>query len=184
MKHFYDLQELANIYQTQVIQVFGVAGHGKGEVHHVGGTAKVAISWEIASGKLLLDCDYILDFLKDKFEPSKQTYVFNETTEQKHDIERAQVNQYKYYTIPGLSKFHVMIDTPKSLSFKASNIICVCSSCQLEYGSCSNFEEYPLQVHEQTSQARLRYSHLQEDELTVTMQMKQILMTLFSLASL
>ena len=34
VKHFYDLQELANIYQTQVIQVFSVAGHGKEEVDH------------------------------------------------------------------------------------------------------------------------------------------------------
>ena len=69
-----------------------MAGHGKGEVDHVGGTAKVAVRWEIAAGKVLHDCDDILDFLKDKFEPSKQTYVFNETTEPKLDIERAQAN--------------------------------------------------------------------------------------------
>ena len=69
-----------------------MAGDGKGEVDHVGGTAKVAVRWEIAAGKVLLDCDDILDFLKDKFEPSKQTYVFNETTEPKLDIERAQAN--------------------------------------------------------------------------------------------
>ena len=77
-----------------------MAGHGRGEVDHVGGTAKVAVRWEIAAGKLLLDCDYILNFLKDKFEPTKQTCVFSEITEQKPDKERAQVNQYKYYTIP------------------------------------------------------------------------------------
>ena len=57
-----------------------------------------------------------------------------------------------------------MIFTPTSLSFKASNIICVCSSCQSESGSCHSFEEYPLQVHEQTSQATLRTADLQEDE--------------------
>ena len=38
---------------------------------------------EDSSWKVLLDCDDILDFLKDKFEPSKQTYVFNEITEKK-----------------------------------------------------------------------------------------------------
>ena len=53
--------------------------HGKGEVDHVGGTAKVVIRREIAAEKVLLHCDDILDFLKDKFEPSKQTYVFNES---------------------------------------------------------------------------------------------------------
>ena len=38
VKHFYDLQELANIYQTQLLWVFGVTGYGKGEVDHIGGT--------------------------------------------------------------------------------------------------------------------------------------------------
>ena len=38
------------------------------------------------------------------------------------------------------------------------------TSCQKEYGSCPNFEEYPFQVHEQTSHATLRSAHLQEDE--------------------
>ena len=75
-----------------------------------------------------------------------------------------------------------MISIPTSLLFKASNIICLCSSCQLEYGPCPNFEEYPLQVYKQTNQAILISTHLQEDEFTITTQMKQILMTLFSLA--
>ena len=34
----------------------------------------------------------------------------------------------------------------------------------MRYRSCPSFEEYPLQVQEQTSQATLRSSHLQEDE--------------------
>ena len=38
--------------------------------------------WKIAAGKVLLGCDNIIDFLKDKFVPSKQTHVFNEFTEQ------------------------------------------------------------------------------------------------------
>ena len=130
VKQLYDLQKLTNTYQTQVIWVFGVAGHGKGEVDHVGGTSKVAVRWEITAGKVLLDCDDILDFLKDKLNQISK-HIFNEITEQTLDVERAQANWYKYYTITGSSKFHVMIFTP----FKASNIICVCSICQLEYGS-------------------------------------------------
>ena len=130
VKQLYDLQKLTNTYQTQVIWVFGVAGHGKGEVDHVGGTSKVAVRWEITAGKVLLDCDDILDFLKDKLSQISK-HIFNEITEQTLDVERAQANWYKYYTITGSSKFHVMIFT----SFKASNIICVCSICQLEYGS-------------------------------------------------
>lgn len=79
MKHFYLVQQLANIYQAQVIQVFGLVVHGKGEV---GRTAKVAVRWKIAAGKVLLGCDNIIDFLKDNFVPSKQTHILNEFTEQ------------------------------------------------------------------------------------------------------
>lgn len=40
-EHFADLQDLANQYQRTVIRVYGIAGHGKGEVDHVGGVGKV-----------------------------------------------------------------------------------------------------------------------------------------------
>ena len=131
------------------------------KVNNTAGTGKLA--WEIAAKKVLLHCDDILDFLEEKFEPGKQTYVFNETTEQKLDIERPQADRYKYYTITGSSKLHVMVLTPTYFSMKASNIICVCSSCQLQYGSYPNFEEYPFHIHEQTSQDTLKSAHLQED---------------------
>ena len=39
--------------------------------------------------------------------------------------------------------------------------------------------DYPLQVHEQTSQATQRSAHLQEDEFTITTHMKQILIIFF-----
>lgn len=40
--HFHHLQELANKYHTKIIRVYSVAGHGKGEVDHVGGLANKA----------------------------------------------------------------------------------------------------------------------------------------------
>ena len=51
-----------------------MTGHGKGEVDHVGGTAKVAVRQEIAAGKVLLDCDNILDFLVNLSQVSKRMY--------------------------------------------------------------------------------------------------------------
>ena len=51
-----------------------VAGHGKGEIHHVEGTAKVAGSRKIAAGKVLLDCDNIFDFLINLSQVSKPMY--------------------------------------------------------------------------------------------------------------
>ena len=47
-----------------------VAGHGKGEIDHVEGTAKVAGSRKI----VLLDCDNILDFLINLSQVSKPMY--------------------------------------------------------------------------------------------------------------
>ena len=41
--HFYYLQELANNYNIPVVRMYGIPGHGKGEVDRVGGTANVAI---------------------------------------------------------------------------------------------------------------------------------------------
>ena len=43
VQHFADMQQLANRYDTTVIRSYGIAAHGKGEVDHVGGIAKVTI---------------------------------------------------------------------------------------------------------------------------------------------
>ena len=42
-ENFSDLQDLCNSLKIVVVRAFGVAAHGKGEVDHVGGLAKVAI---------------------------------------------------------------------------------------------------------------------------------------------
>jgi len=39
-KYFYHLQELANQKRKQVLRVWSIAGHGKGEVDHVGWHSK------------------------------------------------------------------------------------------------------------------------------------------------
>ena len=36
-EHFYDLQCIADAIKKKIIRVYGIAGHGKGEVDHVGG---------------------------------------------------------------------------------------------------------------------------------------------------
>jgi len=46
-EHFYYLQELSNNTNKEIICVYGVAGHGKGEVDHVGGIAKVCVRREV-----------------------------------------------------------------------------------------------------------------------------------------
>ena len=41
--HFTNMQHLANKFNHTVIRVFGIAGHGKGEVDHVGEVPKVSV---------------------------------------------------------------------------------------------------------------------------------------------
>ena len=49
-QRFSDLQNLANKHKKIIIRIYGIAGHCKGEVDHVGGIAKVSIQKAIASG--------------------------------------------------------------------------------------------------------------------------------------
>ena len=48
--HFQKLQEIADKYKVKVIRCYGIPGHGKGEVDHVGGLSKVAVRREVAAG--------------------------------------------------------------------------------------------------------------------------------------
>ena len=50
-QHFYDMQDLANSLNKKVLRIYGVPGHGKGEVDHVGGIVKVAIRTSVAAVK-------------------------------------------------------------------------------------------------------------------------------------
>lgn len=52
-QHFFHLQSLADEQSKIVIRLYGIAGHGKGEVDHVGGVAKVAVRKEIAGKNIL-----------------------------------------------------------------------------------------------------------------------------------
>ena len=55
--HFDGLIKLATQHNIRIIRVYGVAGHGKGGVDHIGGLAKVAIRRETAAGQTLQNAD-------------------------------------------------------------------------------------------------------------------------------
>ena len=46
--HFFHLQSLSNQLNKIIIHLYGIAQHGKGEVDHVGGVAKVAVRREVS----------------------------------------------------------------------------------------------------------------------------------------
>ena len=53
--HFHDMQMLANKFQVNVIRIFSIAEHGKGEVDHVGGLAKTTLRRAVAAGEFFND---------------------------------------------------------------------------------------------------------------------------------
>ena len=60
IQHFYHLQLLCNELNRLIIRLYGIAGHRKGEVNHVGGVAKVAVRAEIAAGEVFDKSDEIV----------------------------------------------------------------------------------------------------------------------------
>ena len=58
---------VATEYNCRIIRVWSIAGHGKGEVDHVGGLGKVAIRRAIAGGEQLECADDMIDYLEEEF---------------------------------------------------------------------------------------------------------------------
>ena len=95
-KHFFGMQRLTDKLNQQVIHVFGVAGHGKGEVDHVGGLSKVAIHCEVAAGNQLCNSKEIVSFLTRKFGDSEYPiYVFREILVEELEVARAEATLLK-----------------------------------------------------------------------------------------
>ena len=74
--HFDSIQELSNHYSANIICVFGIAEHRKGEVDHVGGLAKTAVRREIVASEFFHDSSEMVIFLKEKFEKNSSTKYF------------------------------------------------------------------------------------------------------------
>ena len=51
--HFWALQQIANTYNTTLIRFYGIAGHGKGEVDHIGGITQNKVRHKVAAGSKL-----------------------------------------------------------------------------------------------------------------------------------
>ena len=146
-QHFDDLQSFANELMCDIIRMYGIAGHGKGEVDHVGGIAKVAVRREIAGGAVFQKSGEITCFLEEKFGKKEcPNYHIREIAEDSLDEARDEANRNIYKTVDGSSEFHVCIFSPNKTEFKASPRMCMCEKCIVQYGSCELFMSYELQV--------------------------------------
>lgn len=137
-QHFFDIQKISDKYNRTVLRIFSIAGHGKGEVDHVGGITKVIIRREIAAGEFFASSADMVEFLNEKFKNhSSPVYYFKELDSKELETERVEAKMRSYSTIEGSSKFHVMVFKPNSNVISAAQRLCICSTCEREYGTCS-----------------------------------------------
>ena len=143
--HFFSIQKLANLHQTKIIRIYGIAEHGKGEVDHVGGIAKTAIRREVASGRFFGSTEEMVEFLQQKFGyHTSPNYVPKMLCSKKINQLRDENKLISCKSIDGSSRFQVMVFHPNSSTIKAALRLCLCDECQIEYGSCSLFTEHSL----------------------------------------
>ena len=77
----------------------------------------------------------------------KQTQHINLKKSQCKRLEEERVKDITrvYSTIPGSSKFQVIVFKPGE-KLRASQRLCICDMCRVDYGMCALFSEYELQV--------------------------------------
>ena len=131
-----------------LVRIYSVAGHGKGEVDHVGGLAKVVIRREVAAGQQLSNAEGMINCLEGKFgESESPIYVFKEIKTEDLQRGRNASLHTDYKGIKGSSFFQVIIFKPNTTTIRAAPRICICSTCKEDYGSCNLFQDYQLTLH-------------------------------------
>ena len=144
-EHFHDLQKLSNEEEKMVVRFYGVEGHGKGEVDHVGGIAKVNARDEMTRGTIFENAAQIVSHLVKHFgNHESPQYDIKEITEMELAEERAARRRKVYKTIDGSSTWQVLVFRPGQSYFLASTRLCICDECSQEYGSCNLFKSFEL----------------------------------------
>ena len=138
-QNFYHLQYISNKLNKNFIRVYDAAGHGKSEVDHVGGVAKVIICQQVAAGDVFPLSSTMVDYLDAKFKES----IVKEFDSSFLEENRAAANLLVHPTTDGSSTFQVVFK-PYTDHLKAAKWICLCQQCQNEYGSCNIFSSYPI----------------------------------------
>ena len=123
-----------------VILIFSIAEHGKGDVNHVGGFAKTTLQRTIATGEFF-NVRKMVEYLDETLHSTEHLqYIVKEIDEKDLEFERAAARLKVFPSIDGSNKFQVMLFEPNSTSFVAANRICICKTCKTKYGMCSLFD--------------------------------------------
>ena len=87
--HFHDMQMLANKFQVNVIRIFSIAEHGKGEVDHVGGLAKTTLQRAVAAGEFFNDVGEMAENIDETLHSAEHLqYIVKETDEKDLESEK------------------------------------------------------------------------------------------------
>ena len=82
--HFYKVQQLCNDFQKTIVRVWSVAGHGKGDVDHVGGIAKVALRLYVAKGVSFSNSEEMTSHLISKYGEYQDPHYISRSYLPKH----------------------------------------------------------------------------------------------------
>ena len=118
--HFSHLQKLANSQQKEVLHLWSIAGHGKDEVDHTGGVAKIAIKRAISNDFFFENSSDMVQYLSEKFS-NNLLYRFQEVDVKALEEETAEDSLKIYDTGDGSIMFQVAVFTPNSEIFKSSS---------------------------------------------------------------
>ena len=147
-RHFSHMQDMAEETGMTIIRVYGIAGHGKGEVDHVGGIVKTAVRREVANGTKSFYNSYdVVKFVDEKFSSNDDlptAYIVKEVHVNELEVMRNRERRSAFTAMRGSSKFQVMVFSPDRV-IRAAPRLCICDMCKIKYGSCSIFTSYPLE---------------------------------------
>ena len=113
---FYDMQQLSNKWDINILRVYGAANHSKCEVDSCGGHLKNPPRKHIAKGNNLRSANDVVNFLTTKYDSEKYSnpiYHAKEISGDELEIEREKRRYMRFDTVHGSDSFHVMIFRPK-----------------------------------------------------------------------
>ena len=121
-EHFYHMQQLSDQYMKQIIGIYDVACHRKGEVDHIGGVAKLAICQEIACSTYFSNAEEVMTFLTENFwNKDFPKYVINKIKSDEFETTKNSSAQLNLKRVDGssiLPCYNLHPQDPKNLGSK------------------------------------------------------------------
>ena len=135
--------QFLNLRSITLIERIPPSAHQK-KSYSLFNLVKVAIRRHVGTGGIVLNAEDCINFLERKYQSKENPNFVLKLISKESLLSARQGDQFS--TTQGSSKFHVMIFSPNSNSFKAAPYLCVCDSCLTDYGSCDLFQTYDVPV--------------------------------------